>query len=184
MEEQVIKASMDRVIEHLRGEIASIRTGRATSGLVEDIVVSAYGGTQRLRIMELASIIIPDAQTIVLEPWDKSIIGEIKQAILGANIGLTPNIDSDKIKLFLPPLTTESREKYVKLLKTKLEEGRVAVRQVRGDAMHDVKKKFEEKEITEDEKFLFEKKIQDLTDQYVLIIEELGKKKEQELLTV
>lgn len=182
MNEQAVKASMQKALDALQKEIASIRTGRATPSLVEDIVVAAYGGAQRLRVMELASITAPDTQMLLIEPWDKSIIGEIRQAILAANVGLNPSINEDKIRITLPPLTTEDREKYVKILKAKLEEGRVAVRGARADVMHDIKKSYEAKEITDDDKFAQEKKVQELTDEYISKIEEVGNKKENELL--
>jgi ribosome recycling factor len=184
MDETSVKASMQRAVDAIHREIASIRTGRATPSLVEDIMVAAYGGTQHLRVQELASITAPDTQMLLIEPWDKSIIGEIKQAILAANIGLSPAIDSEKIRISLPPLTTEDRERYVKLLKAKLEEGRVSVRQSRADAMHEIKKSLEDKQITEDDKFAQEKRVQELTDQFIAKIEEMGSKKEQELLSL
>lgn len=175
---------MQRAIDAIAKEIASIRTGRATPSLVEDIIVNAYGGAQRLRVQELASITAPDTQMLLIEPWDKSIIGEIRQGILAANVGLNPTIDENRLRITLPPLTTEDREKYVKLLKVKLEEGRVSIRSVRSDAMQKIKKMFEEKQITEDDKFADEKKAQELTDQFIQKVEEMGKKKEQELLSL
>lgn len=184
MDENVTRAAMQRALESLQKEIAGIRTGRATPALVSDIVVNAYGGAQRLRVMELASITAPDPSMLIIEAWDKSIIGEIRQAILAANVGLNPSIDNDKLRIVLPPLTTEDREKYVKLLSAKLEEGRVAVRKARGDAMQDIKHAFEAKEITEDDKFADEKKLQALTDEFTKKIEEVGAKKEQELLQI
>lgn len=172
---------MEGSLANLNKELAGIRTGRATPSLVEDIVVMAYGGSQRLKIMELASIVAPDTQSLVIEPWDKSIIGEIKQAILASNVGLTPNIDSDKIRINLPPLTGEDRQRYIKLLGAKLEDARIAIRQIRADAMGGIKRGFEAKEITEDEKHRLEKLVQTLTDEFVKKIEEAGKKKETEL---
>lgn len=180
----MVKQRMNASIEAMQKELSGIRTGRATPSLVEDVVVAAYGGTQRLKIMELASITAPDTQSLIIEPWDKSIVGEIKQAILASNIGLTPNIDSDKIRINLPPLTGEDRQKYVKLLGTKLEDARIVIRQIRGDVMGDIKKQFESKEITEDVRFFNEKRLQALTDEAVKKIEEIGKKKEEELLSL
>jgi len=165
-------------------DISGVRTGRAMPSLVEGIVCPAYGGTQRLKIMELASITSPDPNQIIINPWDKSIIGDIKKGILFANIGLTPNIDGELIRIIIPPLTTEDREKYVKILSTKLEAGRIMIRQVRADEMHEIKKKFEAKEITEDEKFAFEKKLQEITDEFVGKIEEAGEKKKADLLQI
>ena len=138
----------------------------------------------KLRLLELASISARDPQTLVVEPWDKSIIGEIRQGILAANIGMNPAIDGEILRISLPPLTIEDREKYVKLLSTKIESGRVMVRQIRGDTMHEIKRKFESKEISEDEKFGMEKRLQVLTDEFIGKIEGAGEKKKQELLQI
>lgn len=175
---------MDGVLAALSNDLNSIRTGRATPSLVENVIVSAYGGAQRLKVNELASITAPDTQTIVIDPWDKSIIGEIKQAILAANIGMNPNIDGEIIRISMPPLTGEDRERYIKLLSAKLENARVSVRQIRGDIMKEIKSAFEKKEITEDDKFAQEKKMQDITDEFIAKIEERGSIKEEELRTL
>lgn len=184
MDEGEVTSKFQKAIDVLFSDIAGIRTGRATPALVENIIVPAYGGTQHLRVMEVASISSPDPTQIVISPWDKSIIGDIKKGILEANIGMNPNIDGEIIRIVVPPLTTEDREKYVKLLSQKLENGRVMIRQVRADEMHEVKKKFEAKEITEDDKFGQEKKLQELTDQFIAKIEEMGEKKKAELLQI
>lgn len=184
MDEAVISSKMVQVLQLVMTDISSIRTGRATPALVEDIVVGVYGGTQRLRIKELATISADGPQSLVIDPWDKSIIGEMRKGILEANVGLNPGINEEVLRISLPPLTTEDREKYVKLLGTKLESGKVMVRQIRADGMHDIKKQFEEKTLTEDEKFRLEKKLQELTDNYIGKIEEVGKKKEVELLQI
>lgn len=184
MDEASVKSKMTEVVALVKDDISSIRTGRATPALVEDVIVAAYGGVQKLKIMELASITAPDTQTIVIDPWDKSIIGDIKKGILAANVGLNPSIDGQIIRISLPPLTTEDREKYVKLLGAKLEQGKVMLRQIRGDIMRDVKNAFEKKELSEDIKFSQEKRLQELTDEFVDKIEEMGRVKEQELLQV
>jgi ribosome recycling factor len=155
MDESSVKTKMQSTLDALASDISSIRTGRASSALVENIICPAYGGTQRLRVMELASITATDPTQIIINPWDKSIIGDIRKGIVEANIGLNPSIDGEVIRITISPMTTEDREKYVKLLSGKLENGKVAVRQVRADEMHEFKKKFEAKEITEDENFAF-----------------------------
>jgi ribosome recycling factor len=184
MEEVVIKERMNSVIAIVADDISTIRTGRATSAMVESIVCPAYGGTQRLKVRELASISIPDPQTILIDPWDKSIIGDIRKGILEANIGLNPNIDGDVIRIVVPAVTSEERMKLVKLLHQKLEAGRVMIRQIRGDVMHEIKKKFEAKEISEDEKFRQEKRVQEITDEFIGKIDDLGKRKEAELISI
>jgi len=184
MDESSLRTKMQQVVDLVISDAGSIRTGRATSALVEDMVIDAYGGTQKLKVKELASITIPDPQMIVLDPWDKSIIGDIRKGISLANIGLNPSIDGEVIRIALPPLTTEDREKFVKLLSTKLENGRVMIRQIRGEIMREVRDSFEKKEISEDDKFDQEKKIQEITDLFIGKIEEIGNKKKTELLQI
>lgn len=184
MDETSIRSKMQTTLDMVTADIGGIRTGRATPALVENISCPAYGGTQRLKVMELATITIPDPSQLVINPWDKSIIGDIKKGIIEAGVGLNPSIDGEIIRISVPQMTTEDREKYVKLLSGKLESGKVAIRQVRGDEMHDIKNKFEAKEITEDDKFAFEKKIQEITDEFISKIDEMGEKKKTELLQI
>lgn len=184
MEESAIRSKMQQVLDLITSDIGSIRTGRVTPSLVEGLMVAVYGGTQKLRIVELASISAPDPQTLVIDPWDKSIIGEIRQGIMAANVGMNPMIDGEILRISFPLLTTEDREKYVKLLSTKLETGRIMVRQVRAEGMHEIKKKFEAKELSEDEKFSQEKRLQEITDEFIRKIDETGERKKQELLQI
>lgn len=184
MDEPSIRVRMQQVIDLLTSDIGSLRTGRAQPALVEHIEVAVYGGTQRLKVVELAGISAPDPQSLIIDPWDKSIIGEIRQGIQAANIGMNPVIDGEIIRISMPALTTEDREKYTKLLSTKLENGRVMIRQIRSDAIHEIKKKFEAKEISEDEKFDQERKLQEITDEFIKKIDEAGEKKKQELLQI
>ena len=184
MDENLVIQKFQKVVDSLVNDTASIRTGRATPALVENIIIPAYGGQQRLKVLEVASITTPDTSSLVISPWDKSIIGDIKKGLLEANVGLNPNIDGEIIRIVIPPLTTEDREKFVKILSQKLEAARVMVRQVRADEMHEIKTKFEAKEITEDDRTDLEKKLQDLTDKYIGLIEEKGEIKKQELLQI
>ena len=184
MDEALITSKMQRVVDSVSTDIAGIRTGRATPSLVENIICPAYGGTQALKVIELASISAPDTQTLVISPWDKSIIGDIRKGILEANLGMNPSIDGEIIRVSFPPLTTEDREKYVKILSGKLENGKVLIRQVRADEMHDIKKKSESKEITEDDKFNEEKKLQELTDLSIEKLEKIGETKKNDLMQI
>lgn len=184
MGDDTVNKRMGEVVDLVVSDVASIRTGRATSALVEDLQVAVYGGQQKLKINELATITVADNQSIVIDPWDKSIVGEMKKGIDAANVGLSPSIDGEIIRISLPPFTTEDREKFVRLLNTKLENGKIMVRQVRGDAMREIKDAFEKKDLTEDEKFNQEKRLQDITDKYVGKIEEIGGRKKEELLQV
>src|SRR3989344_3156102 len=154
MDEPTINSKMQQVVALVSSDISGIRTGKASSAIIESLEIMVYGGQQRMKINELGTITVPDAQTIVIDPWDKSIIGDIRKGLDLANIGLNPSIDGNIIRLTLPPLTTEDRDKYVKLLHTKLESGKIMIRQIRADFMHDIKKSFEDKSITEDDKFM------------------------------
>lgn len=188
MDELATRKKMQGALDALQKIIGTIRTGRATPALLENLEVGVYGGAQRLRILELASISASDPQTLVIDPWDKSVIGEIKKGIEIANIGMNPTIaaggSGEIIRITLPSLTTEDREKYVKLLSQKLEESKIVIRQIRGELMKNIKRELEEKKIREDEKFAFEKNLQALTDEFIGKIEEMGNRKKQELLQI
>ena len=179
-----VRDKMQSVVETVSTDVGSIRTGRATTSLIAEKEVSVYGGQQRLKINELATVTSPDPQSLVIDPWDKSIVGEIKKGIEAANIGLTPSIDGELIRISVPTLTTEDRERFVKLLATKIENGKVAVRQVRGDVMQEIKEDYEKKEIGEDEKFRQEAELQKLTDEFNGKLEKVEEKKKGELLQV
>ena len=175
---------MQKVLEVLRNDLATVRTGRATPSLVEHLAVSVYGGTQILRMMELATIAALDSQTLLITPYDSSIINEMQKGILSSNIGLTPIVDGHAIRISIPMLSEERRNELIKLMRQKLEGGRIQIRQVRHDAMKEIKKKFNDKEISEDSMGRFEKEIQKATDEFGGEIEMLGKKKEEELLQI
>jgi len=178
------KFSMQKTLDHLQVEISAIRTGRATPALIENVICAVYQGTQNLRVKELASINVSDPQTIIIQPWDGSIIGEIKNGILAANVGLTPVVDGAFIRVSVPALTTERRLEYVKLLHQKAEEARVALRNVRRDKMVTIKNAFEEKKLSEDEKFKAEQDLQKVTDEYVEKVTQMEKRKEMEILQI
>lgn len=175
---------MKKAVEVTQTDLSSIRSGRATPAIVEHIVIPAYGGSQRLKVMELATITTMDAKTIVIAPFDPSIIGEIGKGIEAANTGLTPIIDGEIIRITIPPLSEERRQEYIKLARAKGEGGRIMVRQVRQDAMRQTKKFREDGEISEDDQSHTEKKIQELTDEMIADLDGLLERKEQELLQV
>jgi len=179
-----VRPKMEKVLEIVRGEISSIRTGRASSSLVENIDCFVYGGTQKLKVVELGTISTPDPQTIMIQPFDPSIIGEIRQGIERANIGLVPIVDGEIIRIKIPPLSSERRQEFIKLLHHHLENGRIMIRQIRHDKMIDIRKAFEEKLLNEDEKFRLEQELQKITDEFVEKIGEMGERKEEELLTI
>ena len=184
MDEIQVKTRMQLALDAIKQDVSGIRTGRVTPSLVEDVIVEAYGGTSRLRVQELASISAQDSQTLLITPWDKTVVGEIRKGIESANVGLNPMIQGEVIRIVLPPMTQEDREKYVKLLHQKLENGRVQVRQLRQDGMHDIKKAFEDKNIGEDDRNRQELELQKITDEFMAQIDEIGKIKETELRTV
>lgn len=176
-----VNQRMQKVLEVLKVDLSTVRTGRATPSLVENVVINAYGGSAKMRVMELATISTSDSQTILITPFDQSIIGEINKGIMEANIGLTPVIDGQNIRISIPLLSEERRQQLVQLVNQKLEGAKIQVRQVRHEGMTDVKK---DEEISEDEVVRLEKEIQRLTDDTISQIDALGKKKEEELMQV
>jgi len=175
---------MQKSVDHFKTEIASIRTGRATPVLIENIVCSAYGGASKLTIKELGTITSMDAQTLVVQPWDPSVLGEIRQGILAANIGLTPVIDNNIIRISVPSLSAERRNEYVKLLHQKMEQAKVSIRNIRADKKKEIQDSFENKEVSEDEKFRAEEELQKITDEHIAKIDDLSSKKEQEITSI
>lgn len=178
------KSKMMRSLQVLINDIATVRIGRATPALVENVIVSVYGGTQRLKIKELATISASDPQTLVLTPFDTSILPEIQKGIMEANIGLTPSTDGNVIRISIPPLSEERRIELIKLMKQKLENGRITIRQIRQDARNIVRKKHIDKEMSEEEMYRIEKEIQKITDEVILSVDEMGRKKEEELMQI
>ena len=178
------KNQMQKVLEVIKTDLSTVRVGKASPSLVESIMINAYQGTQRLKIVELAQISTMDSQTIVITPYDASIIGEIHKGIMEGNVGLTPIIDGAVIRISIPPLSEERRQQLVGLVHQKLEGGKIQVRQVRHEAMNNLKKQLNDKEISEDEMMRIEKEIQKLTDDMIIEIDTLGKKKEEELLAI
>ena len=173
---------MEKSLEVLKKDFGSLRTGRVTTAVVENIKVDYYGAPTPLN--QAASITAADATTIVISPWDKSLLGEIERAIQEANIGVNPNNDGDVIKLFFPPMTVEQREAEAKKAKQFGEKAKIAIRNVRRDANDKIKKMAKEKLITEDEEKRGLDEIQKITDEYVKKVDDLVKAKEQEILKV
>ncbi len=179
-----MRQKMQKALLILQEDLATVRTGRAMPSLVENVVISVYAGAQRLRIKELATIAASDPQTLVLQPFDPSITGEIQKGIMEANIGLTPSSDGNVIRISIPPLSQERRVELIKLMKQKLENGRIAIRQIRQDARNIIRKQHNDKEISEEQMYGIDKEIQKITDEIMIPVDELGRKKEQELLQI
>jgi ribosome recycling factor len=179
-----VPGKMAKVLEFVQADVATIRTGRATPALVENIVINAYGGTTKLRVVELAQIATPDPQSLLVTPYDLSIIGEIGRDIIAANVGLTPVLDNNVIRIAVPALTAERRLEYVRMLHRKLEDGRVKIRQTRHDKMAELKRAAEEGTLPEDDRTRLEEELQKVTDKMMEEIQTLGEAKEKELTTV
>ncbi|NVN97784.1 MAG: ribosome recycling factor [Geobacteraceae bacterium] len=173
---------MVKTIDALRREYSKIRTGRATTSLLDDIRVDFYGTPSPLS--SVATLSVPEARTITLSPWEPKMIAPIEKAILNSNIGLTPSNDGRIIRLILPSLTEERRKDIVKDLKRKAEDDRIALRNIRRDAIEKLKKLEKDKKITEDELKRAEKEVQDLTDKHVAKVDEVLAHKEKEVMEV
>jgi ribosome recycling factor len=173
---------MDHVIEHLRRELATIRTGRASLSLLDGVQVDYYGNLMPLR--QIASLSIPESRIIAIQPWEPSRIPEIEKAIQGANLGLQPSNDGKVIRLTIPPLTEERRKEYVKLARRMGEDAKVAMRNVRREVNDDLKKAHKAGDLSEDAQRTAQDEIQRLTDQYVARVDDILAKKESEILEV
>lgn len=176
-EEKMIKT--EEVVQH---EFAAVRTGKASPALVENIQVEVYGSMMRIR--ELAGISAPEPRMLMIQPWDQTSVQPIEKAIQKANIGLNPAVQGKFIRLVLPDLSTEQREKFCKACKKMAEDGRVAIRHVRRDAMEQIKKHGHDSGVTEDEAKKAEAEVQKLTDQYTKKIDDHLVQKEKEIMTV
>jgi ribosome recycling factor len=173
---------MHKAIESLKNELGSVRTGRASPGLVEHLRVDSYGTLTPLN--QIATISTPDATLIVIRPYDRGAVGSIEKAILKSDLGLTPSNDGTVIRLSIPPLTEDRRRDLAKHVRKRVEEARVAVRNVRRD-IHDHMRKLEhDHTISQDDLHRSETELQKLTDEQVKEIDKIGEAKEQDLLTV
>jgi ribosome recycling factor len=173
---------MKGAVQALEEELAGIRTGRASPALVERLQVDYYGTPTPL--VQLASIGVPEPRALLIRPFDQSSLNNIVRAILASDLGLTPNNDGKNIRLNLPPLTEERRKDLVKIVNNRVEEGRIAVRNVRRDLIRDLREFEDEKMISEDERLRGEDELQKITDRYIEEINAVGDRKEKEILEV
>ncbi len=173
---------MDGAISSLENDLATIRTGRASPALIEKLPIDYYGMPTPL--LQLASISVPDARTLLIKPFDATTLKVIEKAILASDLGLTPGNDGKAIRLNLPPLTEQRRRDLVKVVNNRLEEARVAVRNVRRDLIKDLRDFEKEKMITEDDLKQGEEMLQKETDKYAVKIDEVGARKEKEIMEV
>ncbi len=173
---------MKKTISVLEGDMKTIRAGRANPAILDKVTVEYYGAPSPLT--QIANVSVPDARSILIQPWDAAILGDIEKAILKSDIGITPNNDGKAVRLNFPPLTEERRKELVKGLRKKGEDSKVAIRSIRRDAMEDAKAQKKNGEITEDDVKNIEKDIQKLTDSYIQNIDSVIASKEKEILEV
>lgn len=176
------KEKLEKIVVGLKSEIATLRTGRASAALVEDIEVDCYGAKSPLKA--LAAISSPEPRTLVIQPWDKNAVQPIEKAIRGSSLGLNPAVDKDLIRLVIPPLTEERRRDLLKVLGRYVEDFRIQVRKEREEALKEIDRREKAKEISEDEKFRQKNEIQKTVDETNKKIEEAAAAKEKEILVV
>ncbi len=176
------KQKLDKIVEYLRGEISSLRTGRATPALVEDLEVDYYGAKTPLKA--IAAISSPEPRTLEIKPWDKNAIQPIEKAIQGSSLGLNPVTDRDTIRLSIPSLTEERRKELTKLLGKYLEDARIKIRQERESVLREIDRKEKAGELSEDERFRQKNEAQKIVDETNKKIEDAGASKEKEIMTV
>jgi ribosome recycling factor len=175
-----VKKRMDTQIEHVRRELGGVRTGRASVTILDSVHVEAYGSTMPLN--QVASLSIPEPTLIVAQPFDPSLMGTVEKAIRASNLGLNPTNDGKVVRIPIPALTDERRKELSRLVHRHAEEGRNGIRQVRRDANDKLKKLLKDHSISEDDERRGLDEVQKMTDQHVLMIDELQKKKDGELL--
>jgi ribosome recycling factor len=176
------KTRMKKSIDALKDEFNTIRTGRASTALFEKIKVDYYGEPTPLN--QVATISIPEARLVVIQPWDKSVLGEIEKAIQKSELSLNPNNDGKLIRINIPPLTEERRKEFVKMAKNMAEQSRVAIRNIRRDANDELKKMTKNGDITEDDEKKGHDDIQKMTDDFVREINTILEEKEQEIMEI
>lgn len=176
--------SSQKVIFNLKEDLKSIRTGRASSSLVENLLVETYGGQAKLKLLELANIMTEGPSALLVSPFDPSTISDIEKAILKSPLGISPIVQNTKILLKIPTLSQEQREKLIKVINSKIEEKKVIIRNLRDDARRIIKTNFEKKELSEDIKFRLEKDIDTAIHKLMEEIQKIKESKEKEILQV
>lgn len=173
---------MKKAIDSMRKDFLAIRTGRASAAVLEPIKISAYG--QEMPIKQLATISVPEPRSIVIQPWDKGVLGEIEKAIQKSDLGINPTNDGKLLRLAFPPLTEERRKDLVKQVKKRGEEGKIAVRNVRRDAMEMLKLMEKDGDISEDDEKRGQKEFEDLTKKIIEDIDKIVEAKEKEIMEI
>ena len=180
--QQQCEYKMKRTIESLRDDLSKLRTGRASTGILEHVMVDYYGSPTPLS--QVANLGVADARTITVQPWDRKMIPVIEKAILMADLGLNPAAFGDMVRVPVPPLTEERRREICKVVRGDGEDAKVAIRNLRRDANEHVKKLEKAKEVSEDEQSRSEKEIQKMTDKYIAEVDQVVSAKEKEVMTV
>jgi ribosome recycling factor len=178
---QLAEKKMTTSIDVLHRELGAIRTGRASAAIIEHVRVD-YAGTPT-PIHHLANVSVPDARQILIQPWDRSMVGHVEKAIMKSDLGLTPSSDGQVIRLSIPPLSQERRVDLTKMVHKRVEEDKIAIRNLRREALEHIKKLEKDKELSQDECKRAQDSLQKLTDAYTAKADKLGKDKEQELLS-
>ena len=173
---------MDKTVDAIRNELSKIRSGKATPALLDPVRVDAYGG--KMPLNQVASVTTPDARLIVVQPWDKSLMGEIEKGIMKADLGLNPSNDGTVIRVPLPPLNEERRAELVKVCRKIVEDGRVAIRNIRRDGNDQYKKLEKDHDMSEDEVHNHLSEIQNATDNHIKEMDDILKHKEAEIMEV
>jgi ribosome recycling factor len=173
---------MQKSLEHFAHELTHIRAGRANPTMVDEVRVEAYG--QQMPLNQVASVSAPQADLIVIQPWDKSTLAPIERAIQAANLGFNPTNDGNLIRISLPPLTEERRKELAKSARAQSEDAKVAVRNVRRQAKEDIKKTTDAESLSEDMRYEAEEQLQKLTDEFTGRVDEILERKEKEILSV
>ena len=176
------KSRMQKSLDSLQQEFAKLRSGRAHPSLLDHVRVDYYGS--EVPLGQCANVVVEDARTLLITPWEKTMVQPIEKAIMTSDLGLNPNTSGTVIRINMPPLTEERRRELVKVVKAEAENGRVAVRNIRRDCNSDIKELLQEKEISEDEMHKAEQDTQKLTDKFIAIIEEMLEAKEKDLMEV
>lgn len=176
------EAKMEKAINVLKSDLSAIRAGRANPAILDKVTVEYYGVPTPLQ--QVGTIAVPEARTITIQPWDVSILKDIEKAILKSDVGITPNNDGKMLRLNFPPLTEERRKELVKGISKRGEAGKVAIRNIRRDALEGFKKQKKDGEITEDDLKDLETKMQKLTDKFISTVESIISAKEKEILEV
>jgi ribosome recycling factor len=175
-------ARMDKSVDTLKQAYTKLRTGRASTGLVEHLKVDYYGSD--VPVSQTASIVVEDARTITITPWEKNMVGPIEKAILASDLGITPNTAGTVIRLVMPAMTEERRREVVKIVKSEAEQAKIAIRNVRRDAMQEVKEQLKKKLISDDVEKRAEQEIQKLTDQHIASVDAVAAAKEKETMSL